>query len=829
MTPVVPGGIVGIGGMAGVPNMGGAQRPQRPLPSIDPKSPVILGRDTPLYLWQPTLAAQMDPAARPIFPQRVLESVKSYLGRVRQLVTTERLVGLSNYMQNTLYWKGNIVTNYQGNVSFLSQSTGALPRVNEYNQNIVLRDGKEYLGILGKLPDMRFVPVLRGDDQLEERAEIGNRVLSQVLPFLTLSIHQLDIVKKLFLAGTVFIKVSPSCGERHGTVAYPQVQQFPNPLNGQMEPQVVNTVPIPGTTVEISARTIETIITPVENTLDRCSWLVDEYDIDAGIYVANNPWARAFLQYIKPASTTSTLSTGGDASTAAASVYARRKNSLNSNYIGGSANNWTITEAYLDPAAYYNIELGYNNDNIVSQRDSIADFLQSNYPTGAIFTYANGTLISITPSRGIRQTFVTMKSDPDASLYSAGTCTPSVQANKLMTTVLSVLVKTLTTGVPIKMYDPSVISPVAIAQSSSGMQDWIPAVSMSAAGRRLADAIHQTEPSEVNPNNNVVLSFAGNASKEVLCLRDELSGGGTTNSYLTLGEANTRLNRALAAHNPTWEMLRNGWSKALLNTVSLLLNTAIPDPMSQDYAYVLGDATFGYANVFKLPNADREQLIQGGIQIEVDENIPMTSGQVREMLAKLLTLPPDMVMTLLGLQNPANLATVQRIISIPGIVATAQDPYRKVTRNIDKLSKVRPLQMPDPMTGQLTIVPSFDGQSPAPIDVDTDDPMFTWDVIKNWTQTPAAIRLREKDPSQAGPYNNVVQYGLAYKNFFEMQQAQMQMAQMQAAGVENGAQSPAPAVDPNAPPPPPPSNQPIPDDVGSGPNGEPMIEEGGGG
>jgi hypothetical protein len=160
-------------------------------------------------------------------------------------------------------------------------------------------------------------------------------------------------------------------------------------------------------------------------------------------------------------------------------------------------------------------------------------------------------------------------------------------------------------------------------------------------------------------------------------------------------------------------------------------------------------------------------------------------------------MPPDVAQAL-GVFHPSNIGVLRELLGLPDMVVPMEDAREKVAETINELLKDRPVPGPD---GQL--MPSI-----MPDDVE-DDLSIVLDVCREWMQSPAGRRQKQKNPDG---YANVRAYVMAVQAMMPPQGQPQGPPQQQPGGAAPGNETPAQPEGSSGPeePPAPPESEPPP-------------------
>jgi hypothetical protein len=244
-----------------------------------------------------------------------------------------------------------------------------------------------------------------------------------------------------------------------------------------------------------------------------------------------------------------------------------------------------------------------------------------------------------------------------------------------------------------------------------------------------------------------------------------VQGGGTASEY-SMSRA-----QALQRLQNTWKMLTSWWKN--------IYGKAIPafiEETQEDERMVERTKDGNFINVF-IRKSELEGKI-GRVELEANENLPMTWSQRKDVIMQLLQTGIPEVLQIIG--APENLPIIREAIGLDDFFVPDEDNVEKVYDDIHQLLNSTPIQ--DPMAGNE--MPSIE------VDPTFDNPVIGFEIVRKWVISEAG-RLAKID-NQAG-YRNVLLYGQQYK----MLQVQSQMQQQLMAPQDNGSGGAAPNEKPN--------------------------------
>jgi hypothetical protein len=701
--------------------------------------------------------------------------------------------------RNDLYYRGvnRVAPKLAGDRVFMApvemrSADGA--EIREYSVNKIRGDGRKLISIIGqKHPNVNAVPQNPRSEEDRAAAREYEKAAAVLREWWKMPELQMRAILYLYKYGTLFGFVRwVSDGHRYGyreepvyeqreVVAEPgrytcpacggtqQADEIPQACNqcgapadssGWVEPEkivvpvVVDTKRYPRGRVELTLTNMMHVRVPLHaSSLEECDYLIYEYEVPRHRAIAAFPDLRDKLQNAD--------STGGSN----AGALARASIASPSGGRLQPANMVTYTLVWLRPAMFEAIEDA-----------KLREQMKSNYPDGVRLTIVGDELVSMEADR-IDDHWAFALSQPSDTVYSDPLLDDMIDFQDAYTDALTIAIETLQRGLPITLFSPDVIDPKKLAQTPALPAEMIPV--RAGAGNNIQNAI-VTVPTARFPDElpKFMAAFEEDV-RDATGIRPELWGGGPAGGTAT--EYIRRQNQALAQHGAEWLFLRQFWARMFDCGVRELARYAAEEivvPTSEG------------SGATDVEVIDLAALQAGSAHFESDEAIPLNMAQQREYLQQLLTgMPPDVAQAL-GVFHPSNIGILRELLGLPDMVVPLEDAREKVAETINELLKDKPVPGPD---GQL--MPSI-----MPDDVE-DDPSVVLEVCREWMQSPAGRRQKQKNPDG---YANVRAYVMAVQA--------MMPPPGPPEGAEPVAKAPAPQGGSGSPdePPEPPESQPPP-------------------
>lgn len=343
--------------------------------------------------------------------------------------------------------------------------------------------------------------------------------------------------------------------------------------------------------------------------------------------------------------------------------------------------------------------------------------------------------------------------------------------------MVSLTLQTIEHGIPQTFADPAVLNFEAYRNSEVSPGSIFPAIPKS--GKSMSDAFYEvrtaTLSTEVMPFTQQIQTFAQLVSGALPSLF-----GGSMGESKTASEYSMSRSQALQRLNSTWKTFCFWWKEIFGNAIPAYIKE-----VHEDERFVTKDKFGNFANIL-IAKAELEGKI-GNIELEANENLPITHTQLREIIMQLLQANNPEIQK--ALAEPENLPLMREALGLTDFYIGGEDDRNKQYEEIQQLLNSEPISQPsvDPMTGApqidpMTGQPVPDQQLPSvEIDPDFDNHQIQFEICKKWIT--GDVGRIAKVNNEAG-YANVLLHAKMHLQVIQ-QQAMMQ-AQSLAQG--SGAQ-----------------------------------------
>ena len=420
-------------------------------------------------------------------------------------------------------------------------------------------------------------------------------------------------------------------------------------------------------------------------------------------------------------------------------------------------NTVTIRNCWLRPAAF----------NILGSQEDV-DLLKKKYPNGAKVVLVNDEFAEACNEALDDCWTLTYNPLSDYIHFDPlGLLLVSIQ--EITNDLISLILQTIEHGIGQTFADPGVLNFNAYRQMEStpgGIYEATPK-----SGKSIGDAFHEVKTANLSPE---VMPFAQNIQTLAQLVSGALpslfggavAGGGTASEY-SMSRA-----QALQRLQNTWKMLTTWWKQIFGKAIPMFIEETHEDERDVERRK---DGSF--VNVF-IRKAEMEGKI-GKIELEANENLPMTWSQQKDIIMQLLQSANPEILAILG--SPENLPVIREAIGLTDFFVPGQDDVEATYDDIKLLLNSEPIPTGDMMMPEM---PSVE------VDQDFSDPNIGFEIVRKWVRSEAGRQAKiDNEPG----YRNVLLYGKMY----QMLQQQRMMQQMMMQGPPQQEKGATPGEKPN--------------------------------
>lgn len=413
--------------------------------------------------------------------------------------------------------------------------------------------------------------------------------------------------------------------------------------------------------------------------------------------------------------------------------------------------------------------------NILKDKADVAK-LKKRFPFGVRVELVNDTFACATPECLDDHWTITFNPLADYVHFDPlGLLLASVQ--EITSDLLSLTLQTIEHGVGLTFADPGVLDFKAYEQTEVVPGALLPTKPLS-ANKRIGDAFFELKTanlsSEVLPFFQNIQSLGQLVSGALPSLfGGAQAGGGDTASQYSMSRA-----QAQQRLQNTWKMLTSWWKEIH----GKIIPAYIKEVREDEKDVQVDPKSGGFINIF-IRKAELEGKI-GKIELEANENIPMTWGQRKDLIMQLLQSASPQLLELMN--APENREFIYDAIGLADMFVPGEDDREKQLNEIKILINAAPLPTGDPNQPEIASVD---------IDPDYDDHKVQFEICRQFIISEYGQQMKKTDEEG---YRNVLLHGKAHlAQMQNMQMEQQQQAQLQQNSPIGDAGDGTPPAKPN--------------------------------
>lgn len=334
-----------------------------------------------------------------------------------------------------------------------------------------------------------------------------------------------------------------------------------------------------------------------------------------------------------------------------------------------------------------------------------------------------------------------------------------VSIQEITNDLISLTLQTIEHGIGQTFADPGVLNFNAYRQMESvpgGIYEATPKT-----GKSISDAFYEvktaTLSAEVMPFSQNIQSMGQLVSGALPSLFGGAIQGSETASQYSMSRA-----QALQRLQNTWKMFTIWWKQIFSKVVPMYIEETRHQGDERD---VQRQHDGNFINVF-IHKAELEGKI-GRVELEANENLPITWAQQRDALMQLLQAGNPEILAMLG--APENLPILREHIGLSDFYVPGEDDVQKTYDDIKLLLNSTPMPTGDPMNPE---------SSSVQVDPIYDNPSIAFEIVRKWVISEAG---RDAKLTNEDGYRNVLLYGGQLHQLLAMQAMQQAAAEAQGA------------------------------------------------
>jgi len=442
---------------------------------------------------------------------------------------------------------------------------------------------------------------------------------------------------------------------------------------------------------------------------------------------------------------------------------------LNPQYQGEyPMNTVTIRNAWLRPACF----------NILPDKDNI-ERLKKYFPNGAKVVMVNDDYGEACPeSLDDCWTIVNNPLSDYVHYDPLGLLLVSVQ--EITNDIISLTLQTIEHGIGQTFADPGVLDFNAYRQLEATPGGVYEATAKS--GKSIGDGFYEMKTATLSPE---VMPFATNIQNLAQLVSGALPSlfGGALEGSETASQYSMSRSQALQRLQNTWKMFCCWWKEIFGKTIPMFIKE-----IKDDERDVQRTKDGNFINVF-IRKAEMEGRI-GRVELEANENLPMTWSQIKDITMQLLGNQNPEVLAILG--DPENLPVVREAIGLTDFYVPDEDQrelqYEEIKQLLNSTPQPNPqfmqMQQQAQLNPRVALDPQFQQQMQSvpqenpsvEIDPDYDNHQVHFRIVQKWATSEAGQQAKIDNPDGR---RNVLLHGKLHLQQIQQQQMQQMQAQQQ--------------------------------------------------
>lgn len=395
----------------------------------------------------------------------------------------------------------------------------------------------------------------------------------------------------------------------------------------------------------------------------------------------------------------------------------------------------TINNAWIRPAKF----------NILPEEDTKK--LKKLYPNGVKVVFVNDQF-ACAENESLDDCWTLSENPLSDFLHHEPLGQGLVSIQEITNDLVSLVLQTIEHGIGQTFADPAVINFKAYEQTEIVPGGIFPATPKS--GKGLNEGFHElrtaTLSSEVLPFSQNIQSMAQLVSGALPSLFGGSIEGSETASQYSMSRA-----QALQRLQNTWKIFTIWWKSIFGKVIPMYIKE-----MKDDERDVKRDDDGNFVNVL-IRRAEVEGKI-GKVELEANENLPLTWSQKKDIVEKLLQNGNPEVMKIFS--APENITLIHEALGLNDFYVPGEDDIIKQYDEIKLLLNSAPIETGDPMNPE---VPSVE------IDPVFDNHAIEFEICRKWIISEAGRQT--KTDNEPG-YRNVLLHGTMHSQIMQQQMAQ---------------------------------------------------------
>lgn len=382
----------------------------------------------------------------------------------------------------------------------------------------------------------------------------------------------------------------------------------------------------------------------------------------------------------------------------------------------------TVRNTWLRPSAY----------NVLADENQVKE-LEKRFPNGCKVVFVNDDFAEACNESLDDCWTLTYNPLSDYIHFDpAGSQLVSIQ--DITNDIISLVLQTIEHGIGQTFADPKVLNFKKYGQTEVAPGSVYPV--NPAPGKSLQESFYELKTANLSPEVLPVLQKIQELGQLVSGALPSLFGGTPSSGSNTASEYSMSRAQAMQRQQNTYKIFTTWWKEIFSKVVPMFINEMVED--ERDVQMVEGGS---FMNSY-IRKAETEGRI-GRVELEANENIPLSWGQQKDIIMELLqNQNPEVIRTI---SDPNNIKNLQEAIGLTQFNVPGEDDRQK------QLDELKELMIGTPM-------PAMDGnpegmESSVPIEPLVDDHEVHAAVCRRFLVSEAGRQLRKDNPDG---YQNIL-------------------------------------------------------------------------
>ena len=488
-----------------------------------------------------------------------------------------------------------------------------------------------------------------------------------------------------------------------------------------------------------------------------CPYLFFDYETHYTNVLHQYPWLRDKLK-------------GGTAPRDEYAALGRLSNQYKGEY---PKDNVTVRNAWLRPSSY----------NVLT--DEELKKIKKKYPDGAKVVIVNDDVCEAC-NEDMDSCWTLSKQPLSDYLHHEPLGMALVAIQDITNDIISLVLQTMEHGIPQTFATPDILNFQQYKQLRAVPGSIVP--TKPGAGKDIARGFHEVKTATLSPE---VMPFAdkiqqlGQLSSGAL---PSLFGGALEDNKTASGYSMSRA-QALQRLQTSWKLLTLFWKEIFAKAIPIYIKNIVEDERDVEI-----DTNGNFVNVV-IRKAETEGKL-GRIELEANENLPMTWSQQKDLIMELMQINNPEILQ--ALSSPENIEWIAQAVGLVQFKMPGEADRQKQLDEIRILIVTTPLPMDmDPITGAPMMDPATGSPMEVPsveIDPDVDNHAVEAEICRGWLISEAGRLAKTENPLG---YKNVLLHMKQHQMILQQEMMEQQMAEAALQG--QGAPGKKPKEDTKTP------------------------------